>query len=142
MRVLIVCAGNTCRSPMAGGILRKLAEDRNIAIEIRTAGLAHHPSKPVASKAVAVMKEWGIDISDDYSKPVTVDDLKWADLILSLTQNINEDLLEEYPNLAPKLRCLASDIRDPYCGSMAVYRDVRDTLRTLLLDFSLHAVSA
>jgi protein-tyrosine phosphatase len=122
---------------MARGILRKLAQGRNIAIEIRTAGLAHHPNRPVAPKALAVMQESGIDISDDYSKPVSVDALEWADLILALNQNLKEDLLEGFPEVAGKLRCFDSDVRDPYRGSISTYREVRDTLQGLLSDFVL-----
>jgi protein-tyrosine-phosphatase len=122
---------------MARGVLSKIAADRGINIEIRTAGLAHHPKQGVAANALTVMQELGIDISDDYSKPVTADALKWADLILPLSQNLKEHLLEDHLELASRLRCLVKDVRDPYGGSIADYRGVRDTLQGLLSEFVL-----
>lgn len=132
IRVLIVCAGNTCRSPMARGILRRVASERGINMDVRTAGLAHHPNRGVAEHAVSVMRELEIDISDDYSKPVTAAALQWADIIISLQRSLVDELLEDYPELADKLRSLDRDVRDPYCGTVKDYREVRDELHRLL----------
>ena len=49
MKLLIVCAGNTCRSPMAGGLLKKIASERGIKLEIHTAG-ACTPPKPTCGR--------------------------------------------------------------------------------------------
>ncbi len=72
---------------MAGGLLRMVAKSRGLAVDVRTAGLAHHPGKPVAENAVTVMAELGIDISNEYSKPVTPQDLDWADLVVAVQRN-------------------------------------------------------
>ena len=45
MNVLVVCTGNTCRSPMAGGLLKKIAQSRGLSVVVRTAGL---PTAPVS----------------------------------------------------------------------------------------------
>ncbi len=75
MRVLILCTGNTCRSPMAGGLLRRIASGAGIKVEVRTAGLTPHANTRVAENAITVMREIGIDISDEYSRGVTPEDL-------------------------------------------------------------------
>jgi protein arginine phosphatase len=137
MKLLIVCAGNTCRSPMAGGLLKKIASERGIDLEIHTAGLAHHPNQPVAEQAVAALQEFGINISDEYSKPVTADALTWADIIVAVQQSHKEYLLAKYPEVAGKVHCLACDVRDPYGGSISDYRAVRDKLEQLLSGFVL-----
>ena len=60
MRILILCTGNSCRSQMAEGFLRSFDSE----IEVFSAGT--EPSKKVHPKAVEVMKEKGIDLSDHY----------------------------------------------------------------------------
>lgn len=63
--VLILCTGNSCRSQMAEGILRHAAGD---LLEVHSAG--SHPTGSVHPKAVAVLKEIGIDLSGHTSKPM------------------------------------------------------------------------
>jgi arsenate reductase len=64
MRILILCTGNSCRSQMAEGFLRSF----DSGIEVYSAGT--EPSKKVHPKAVEVMKEKGIDLSDHYPQKV------------------------------------------------------------------------
>lgn len=135
MKVLIVCTGNTCRSPMAGGLLRTVAKSRGLTVDVRTAGLAYNPGKPVAANAVTVMAELGIDISNEYSKPVTLENLGWADFVVPVQRNHADHLIEDFPDAAPKIRFLAADVLDPYCGPVAEYREKRDILNNLLSRF-------
>ena len=137
MNILLVCLGNTCRSPMAGGLLRRIASERDLPLEVRTAGLASHPNARVAEKAVAVMEESGIDISDEYSKPVTAETLAWADIVVTVQRDHAADLLEAYPEAKRKVCFLEHDVPDPYNGSLADYRKARDQLEVLLARFVL-----
>lgn len=132
MKVLIICSGNTCRSPMAAGLLTLIAESRRLNIEVRTAGLFPHPGKQVAENAVTVMNELGIDISGDYSKPVTPKLLSWADHVVAVQKSLADHVIENFPEIGSKVRHLQSDVHDPYCGSVDEYREVRDQLRSLL----------
>jgi protein-tyrosine-phosphatase len=52
----------------------------------------------------------GIDISDDHSKPLTPEDAKWADLVLTVREVHAVHLTEEFPQVASKVRCLGSDV--------------------------------
>jgi len=122
---------------MAGGLVRKIAGQAGAKVEVRTAGLAHHANTRVAEKAVAVMREIGIDISDEYSKPVTTDALEWADIIIPIQRNHGAHLLEDDPALERKIRFLEYDVMDPYNGSFADYRERRDQLESLLSKLSL-----
>lgn len=132
VKILIVCSGNTCRSPMAAGLLRMLGSDRGLNVDVCTAGLAHHPGRRVAEHAVAVMREWGQDISADYSKPVTEADVGWADLILAVAHCHADDLADQFPSVASKVRALEEDVDDPYCQPIYRYRECRNRLRDLL----------
>lgn len=64
MRILILCTGNSCRSQMAEGFLRSL----DPGLEVFSAGTA--PSDQVHPKAVVVMQELGIDLSEQYPQKV------------------------------------------------------------------------
>lgn len=64
MKILILCTGNSCRSQMAEGFLKSFDKE----LEVHSAGT--EPSNQVHPKAVVVMKELGIDLSDGYPKSV------------------------------------------------------------------------
>ena len=122
---------------MAGGLLKKIATQKGINVEVHTAGLAHCANTPATAKAIAVMQDIGIDISDEYSKPVTAEALEWADMIVPIQRNHGAHLLEDYPQLEPKIHFLDYDVHDPYNGSMSDYCERRDQLELLLSRLSL-----
>ncbi|PJJ75162.1 protein-tyrosine phosphatase [Thermoflavifilum aggregans] len=69
-RVLIVCLGNICRSPMAEGIFRKLAEDYGLAVEVDSAGTSDwHAGEKPDRRAIATASRHGIDISQHRARP-------------------------------------------------------------------------
>ena len=132
MKLLIVCLGNTCRSPIAGGLARKMAAKRAMDIEVRTAGITHHPGRPVEPKAVAVMTEIGADISYEYSKPLTAEDISWADWVLCLQRKHALYLADQHPAARQKLLTLGADVQDPFHKPVSEYRKCRDQLEALL----------
>lgn len=120
---------------MAAGLLILVAAEEKVNLEVDSAGLAHHANESVASNAVRVMKELGVDISDEYSKPVTAKALDWAEIVLAVEHRHAAYLVEEYPLLKPKIRWLDKTVRDPYGGPVTIYREVRNELRDLLSSF-------
>jgi protein-tyrosine-phosphatase len=120
---------------MAAGLLTVLGTEKGMHLEARSAGLAHHPKTPVADNAIVVMKELGIDISKEYSKPVTEDAVRWADVVITVQRRHAAHLMEDYPWAETKIRCLERDVRDPYCYPVEEYRIVRDELSQLLALF-------
>jgi arsenate reductase len=84
LRVLILCTGNSARSQMAEGLLRRLGGDQ---FEVSSAGV--NPTA-VRVEAVAVMSEVGIDISKQYSKSVTEFTGQEFDLVITVCDNANE----------------------------------------------------
>jgi protein-tyrosine-phosphatase len=86
-RVLYLCSGNTCRSPMAEGVLRKLVEDLGESappIESLSAGTLGIVGSPAAHYSVDVSAEHGVDIRDHRSQAATRELLHAADLVLAL----------------------------------------------------------
>jgi protein-tyrosine-phosphatase len=136
MNILIVCLGNTCRSPMAAGLLSRLARELGIPVSVRTGGLKHDPNSPLKREAIEVMLEIGVDIRKDYSKPVTEADLQWADAVVCLDRRHLIYLQEDYPEAVGKLRYLGHDVKDPFNKTLDVYRARRDELDKALREMA------
>jgi protein-tyrosine phosphatase len=85
LRILFVCSGNTCRSPLAVAALRaELGEDA-AAIEIDSAGTAAVAGEPASTGSLRVAAASGFDLSGHRSKPLTRERVKDADLVFVMT---------------------------------------------------------
>ena len=123
-RILFVCTGNTCRSPMAAALYNaKYADGESYAV---SAGLAADGSG-ISRNAVLALLSMGIRSADknDYlshvSHTVTETDLEKADLVVGITGGHAMQLLFACPAYASKITALPKDISDPYGGDEAVY---------------------
>jgi protein arginine phosphatase len=84
-RLLYVCTGNTCRSPMAEALTRRALERRGIgAFEVRSAGASAWPGTPASNGASAVAEARGISLDGHRSSPLTPELVAWADLALAM----------------------------------------------------------
>ncbi|MGB2990601.1 MAG: low molecular weight protein arginine phosphatase [Candidatus Zixiibacteriota bacterium] len=87
LRVLFVCTGNTCRSPMAEGILKKLLEDKGVGnLEVSSAGTHGLSNAPASLFAMEVAGDRNIDLSGHRSRRLTAGMIDNADLILAMSQ--------------------------------------------------------
>lgn len=84
-RLLFVCTGNTCRSPMAEAIARAEAERRGLELEVRSAGTLGLGGHPASEMAVIVARERGLELGGHRSSPLGPEDLAWADLVLGMS---------------------------------------------------------
>jgi protein-tyrosine-phosphatase len=73
VRVLFVCAGNICRSPFAEGLARRLAAERGLDVEFVSAGEIALDGDRCPPDAVAVAKEYGVDLSSHRARRLTTD---------------------------------------------------------------------
>lgn len=133
MVILFVCTGNTCRSPMAEGLMRsELSGEPNI--KIISAGIFASQGQPASAYAVKALNELGVDILAHRSQPLNEDLINEADLIIAMTENHRQALLRQYPNSGDKvftlggLSELPSDIPDPFGGSIDIYRKTADEI--------------
>jgi protein-tyrosine-phosphatase/tRNA A37 threonylcarbamoyladenosine synthetase subunit TsaC/SUA5/YrdC len=145
---LFVCTGNTCRSPMAEGLFRKLLAERFDCSEddlvdrgffVASAGVSAGAGSPPSHEAVEVLKARGIDLRGHESQPVTPHLLSQADRIFTMTRSHRDILLREFPDAAPRVSLLAhdgSDVSDPIGAPLDEYRHCADQieqhLRTVL----------
>lgn len=121
LHILFVCTGNTCRSPMAEGLLRKLAKERGVDVEVRSAGVSAIPGTSISRHAAAILRDEGIHDAFQSSQ-LTGEAVAWADLILTLTGAHKRHLLQVFPDAVAKTHTLkeyvqtqesvASDIRE------------------------------
>lgn len=113
MRVLFVCTGNTCRSPMAEGLFRRLSREAGLKVEIRSAGLAAFPGSAIAEHAATVLQERQASF-DGSSTAVTPELLAWADAVFVMTAGHKQALLSRSPEHVDKVHLLKEYVdRDP-----------------------------
>jgi len=139
-RILVVCTGNVCRSPIAAGLLRhRLAEDGlDGAVEVRSAGLWGLDGEPASAHAVQVMAERGVDISDHRARTLREHDVAAADLILTMEERHRRSIFYVQPAALRKVFLLSEmagehgDVDDPYGLPIEAYRDGADELTRLI----------
>ncbi|KPJ48600.1 MAG: hypothetical protein AMJ41_04615 [candidate division Zixibacteria bacterium DG_27] len=132
-KVLFVCTGNTCRSPMAAGLMKKLLLETDFdGIEVGSAGTGALNGWPAAPHALEVTKNWGIDISAHRSRALDREIVEQADLILcmaaehdraarqlSASSGRKSYLLASYPQKSEETPL--ARIEDPMGGDLEVY---------------------
>ena len=101
--ILFICTGNSCRSIMAEGLMRKsLYELGKERIEVASAGTMATNGMPPTDETVKVMKEAGVDVSDFKAKSVTPEMVRKADLILVMEPMHKDSVLRKAPQASSK----------------------------------------
>ncbi|MFH1958526.1 MAG: low molecular weight protein arginine phosphatase [bacterium] len=133
-KILFVCTGNTCRSVMAAGIFKKLAED----FTVTSAGIAANSTYRIYGGLEEILKENGIPYENHVSTPVSDDLLKQADVILVMEQRQREYVSEKFPAFSDKIFLLtefageAGDIFDPIGRPKSAYKMTFEKIKNLV----------
>jgi tRNA threonylcarbamoyl adenosine modification protein (Sua5/YciO/YrdC/YwlC family) len=142
--VLFVCTGNTCRSPMAEALCRKLLAERlgcaidtleDSGVIVQSAGIAAMAGGRAALEAVAAMAQRGLDLSAHESQPLTVQLMQHADVIYTMTHSHRDAILNEFPQAARVTQVLCPegiDIADPIGGPDYVYQQCAQQIEQAL----------
>lgn len=127
-RILVVCIGNICRSPMAEGLLKRALPD----LQISSAGLDALVGYGADPIAIQIMAEHGIDIGSHRARMVTDMLVRDSDLILTMDSQQLQQIAAEYPYTRGKVFRLGEpikkDITDPYRQSAEVFRNAFDLI--------------
>lgn len=122
LRILFVCTGNTCRSPMAAALFNRRARERGIDAEAGSAGVAAQPGAPASANAVLACAREGIDLSGHRARQLTPALVERADRIYGMSEAHRALLEARFPAARGKTRVLGGGIPDPFGGDEGVYR--------------------
>jgi tRNA threonylcarbamoyl adenosine modification protein (Sua5/YciO/YrdC/YwlC family) len=144
MLVVIVCTGNTCRSPMAEALMRRLVAERlgcqpgeieERGVVISSAGVSASPGGSAAPDAIVTMRECGLDLSKHETQPLNDKLIRHADLILTMASGHRQAILRRWPEAAPRVmnvRLDGGDIDDPIGAPAEVYRQCAEQIEAAL----------
>ena len=126
-RVLFVCTGNTCRSPMAAALLLDLAARRGLRLVASSAGLYAAEGAPIAENAANALLLAGVadTLQNHYTahtaRLVSEEMVATADEVVALSDTHAFELMMRFPAHAGKITTLAMNIPDPFGGDQAEY---------------------
>jgi protein-tyrosine phosphatase len=141
VRVLFVCMGNICRSPVAAGALRRLVDERGLdgAIEVDSAGTSgYHVGEPADDRAAESAGRRGFDISAHRARRVSGRDFQDFDYVIAMDRDNYDELLAVSPSgyedrislllqFAPHLG--VDEVPDPYYGGPSGFEHVLDLVQ-------------
>lgn len=143
LAILLVCTGNTCRSPMAEVLLKDLikkkfpaqADSGNKLVHVASAGLSAFPGGPASVEAQTVMEKRGLSLRNHQSNALSEHSLKNADLVLTMTSGHRNAILDQLPEYESKIHLLSSgtgDVSDPFGGSESLYAECASQIEEYL----------
>ncbi|WP_282180069.1 low molecular weight protein-tyrosine-phosphatase [Maribacter stanieri] len=145
MKVLMVCLGNICRSPLAEGILKSKVDATNIYVD--SAGTAgYHVGNTPDPRSIKVAHEHGIDISSQVCRKFTVSDFDTFDLIYAMDKSNYGNIihLARRKEDAEKVKLLLSELNTEHIEVPDPYYDAEDGFENVfqMIDKACNIIAA
>ncbi len=136
--IVFVCTGNTCRSPMAEGIAKKLAQQKELALNFSSRGTSVYMEEKANPLAKNAAKAYSSDLEEHFSKAFSEKDAEKSEIVLTMTLRHKEYLKEKYPKYKDKIFTIKEyvgekgDIADPFGKNKEAYEACAKELYDLI----------
>ena len=130
MKILFVCTGNTCRSPMAQVMAAQLFGKHH---EVASAGIMAMPKQKASKHAIEAMKQRQIDLTKHKSQMLSEKLLNWADLVLTMTESHKSAISDDKVHTLGEYAATKVSISDPFGGDLDTYLSCAKEIYDLLI---------
>lgn len=145
MKILIVCLGNICRSPIAHGILQRFSDERNLNWVVDSAGTGNwHVGEPPDNRAISVAGQFGTDISRQRAQHFSAGHFQDYDIILTMDRSNFRNVISlartDEDKQKVRLFLVEDEVPDPYYDNdmfESVYRLIEGRCLELIDEFAI-----
>lgn len=118
-KILFVCLGNICRSPLAEGVAQKRIDDRGLPLYVESAGTSNwHEGEAPCHNSIKVAQNYDVDISKQRSRPISKLDISSFDYVIAMDTQNHADLIaygfDTVYRLGEFAEYQGADVPDPY----------------------------
>lgn len=126
-KIMFICSGNTCRSPLAEGLFKKYLQENNITdIEVSSAGVGAFPGDAVSINSILVAGSRGVDISDHRARNVNPEHLITTDLFFCMSESHKAALSRH----CDESKIIVLNVPDPFGRPIEVYEECAKQLES------------
>lgn len=126
-KIMFICSGNTCRSPLAEGLFKKYLQENNITnVEVGSAGVGAFPGDAISINSILVAGNRGVDISKHRARNINPEHLLTTDLFFCMSESHKQVLLRH----CDEDKIVILNVPDPYGRPIEIYEECAKQLES------------